>query len=212
VETRKRILRAAGEVFAARGYKDATVAAICRRARANPAAINHHFKDKQSLYVEVWRTLAGEAMRLYPLAGGVPASAPARDRLHGFLLALLQRMTDQGQLGAFHRLRMLEMASPTGLMDRVRWEVVQPMREYIRAILTELLGDGVGEREISFCEMNLVGPCLMAQLTCQQPGRIPGPAMFRPAEVESFAEHCTEFMIAGLKSLRARNRVAKGAV
>jgi len=210
VETRKRILHAAGEVFAARGYQGATVAAICRRARANPAAINHHFKDKESLYVEVWRNLAAEAMRLYPVAGGVASSAPARERLHGFLLALLQRMTDQGQLGAFHRLRMREMAHPTGLMDRVRWEVVRPMREYIRQILTELLGKGVSEQQIGFCEMNLVGPCLMAQMTCQHSGRMPGPAMFEPAAVESFAAHCTEFMMAGLKSMRMPRRAAKG--
>ena len=74
IETRKRVLQAACEVFAARGYRDATVAAICRKAGANSAAINYHFNDKESLYVEVWRQSADEAMRLYPLDGGVPAT------------------------------------------------------------------------------------------------------------------------------------------
>ena len=211
VETRKRILSAACEVFAARGYTQATVAAICRRAGANSAAINYHFKDKESLYVEVWRSLAAEAMRLYPLHGGVASNAPARERLRGFVLSLLQRMTDRGRLGAFHRLRTLEMASPTGLMDRVRWELVRPMREYIRQILVELLGDEVGEQEIRFCELNLVGPCVLAQLTCQQPGRMPAPALFQPGEVQAFAAHCAEFVIAGLESVRARQETSRVA-
>ena len=208
VETRKRILNAACEVFAARGYKDATVAHICRRARANSAAINHHFTNKQSLYTEVWRHLAAEAMRLYPVHGGVASNAPARERLRGFLVSLLQRATDRGQLGAFHRLRMLEMASPTGLIDRVRWEAIRPMREYIHLLLKELLGDDVSEQELSYCELQLIGPCLMAQLISQQP-RMPV-APFPPVDAESFADHCTEFVLAGLKSIRARNNSSKG--
>ena len=57
------VLHAACEVFADRGYRDATVAGICHKAGANPAAINYHFNDKESLYVEAWRQAAEEAER-----------------------------------------------------------------------------------------------------------------------------------------------------
>lgn len=204
IETRKRILQAACTVFAERGYRDATVAAICRKAEANSAAVNYHFNDKESLYVEVWRHSADEAMRLYPLEGGVPANAPARERLRGFLVALLKRMTDRGRLGMFHRLRMMEMANPSGLIDRVRWKALQPMREYIHGLLGELLGRDATEQELSFCELNLVGPCLMAQMTCQS--KIMGARFFQGMDVEPFAEHCTEFVMAGVRSVRTRRK------
>jgi len=106
---------------------------------------------------------------------------------------------------------MLEMANPTGLMDQVRWEVVRPMREYIRQILVDLLGEGVGDRELRFCELNLVGPCMMAQLTCQAQGRMPGPVLLERADVEAFAEHCTEFTIAGLTSIRETRKASTEA-
>lgn len=208
IETRKRLLQAAGEVFAARGYREATVGEICRRARANAAAINYHFKDKQSLYVEVWRRSAEEAVRLYPLDGGVPAGAPVRERLRGFLIALLKRMMDRGRLGMFHRLRMMEMAHPTGLIDRVRWQAIRPMREYIHELLKELLGPGVTERELNYCEMNLVGPCLMAQMTCQR--NLPGTDPASDLDAESFAAHCTEFLMAGLPAVRAKRSRRRG--
>ena len=207
VETRKRILQAAGEVFAARGYRDATVAEICRRAKANAAAINYHFNDKESLYVEVWRHSADEAMRLYPLDGGVPITAPVKERLHGFLVALLKRMTDRGRLGMFHRLRMIEMANPSGLIDRVRWQAIQPMRDYIHALLRELLGPGVTEQELNYCELSLVGPCLMAQMTSHH--KLPGSGLGQDLDFETFATHSTDFVLAGVKAVRSK-RVKKG--
>ena len=54
-ETRWRLLNAACEVFAQKGYRDAKVADICKTADANVAAVNYYFGDKVSLYEEAWR-------------------------------------------------------------------------------------------------------------------------------------------------------------
>ena len=48
-ETRERLLEAAGEVFAERGFREATVRGICKRANANNAAVNYHFGEKEEL-------------------------------------------------------------------------------------------------------------------------------------------------------------------
>ena len=53
--TKARLLEAAGEEFAEKGFELARVRAICERAGANLAAINYHFGDKEQLYVEVLR-------------------------------------------------------------------------------------------------------------------------------------------------------------
>ena len=52
-ETRKRILRAAREVFSERGYDAATFQAIAVRADLTRPAINHYFSNKRELYREV---------------------------------------------------------------------------------------------------------------------------------------------------------------
>ena len=50
--TKARLLEAAGEEFAEKGFELARVRAICERAGANLAAVNYHFGDKEQLYVE----------------------------------------------------------------------------------------------------------------------------------------------------------------
>ncbi|MCP4900261.1 MAG: TetR/AcrR family transcriptional regulator [bacterium] len=48
--TRDRLLRAAIDLFAARGYHAASVRDLCDNARANPGAVSYHFGGKRYLY------------------------------------------------------------------------------------------------------------------------------------------------------------------
>ena len=48
-DTRQRILQAACDTFAQKGFRDTTVAKICSAARANVAAVNYYFGSKQGL-------------------------------------------------------------------------------------------------------------------------------------------------------------------
>jgi AcrR family transcriptional regulator len=65
-ETRQRLLEAAGAVFAERGFRATTVREICHRARANLAAVNYHFGDKERLYGAVLQYALRYALQKYP--------------------------------------------------------------------------------------------------------------------------------------------------
>jgi AcrR family transcriptional regulator len=52
-QNRRRILRAAIEEFAARGFKGASMDAIASRTQTTRALINYYFGSKEKLYVEV---------------------------------------------------------------------------------------------------------------------------------------------------------------
>src|SRR5207253_5288065 len=57
-EPRDRLLNAAGEVFAEKGFKGGTVRAICLLANVNVAAVNYYFRDKERLYIEAVKQAA----------------------------------------------------------------------------------------------------------------------------------------------------------
>ena len=50
--TKKKILLAAGPIFAQKGFRGATVREICDSANVNLASINYYFGDKQQLYID----------------------------------------------------------------------------------------------------------------------------------------------------------------
>jgi AcrR family transcriptional regulator len=53
VETRQKILDAARELFVRHGYEATTMRAIARQIEYTPTAIYHHFRDKESLLMEL---------------------------------------------------------------------------------------------------------------------------------------------------------------
>ena len=50
--TRGKLLAAAGEIFAEKGFRETTIAEICLKAGTNVAAVNYHFGSKEALYSE----------------------------------------------------------------------------------------------------------------------------------------------------------------
>ena len=70
-QTCSRLLEAATSVFAQRGYRDTTVAAIAKAAGCNAAAVNYHFGSKEKLYAAVWRAAFDTVQATYPMDGGL---------------------------------------------------------------------------------------------------------------------------------------------
>src|SRR4030067_3655402 len=95
--TRERLLDAAGEVFAERGYRRATVREICRRANVNIASVNYYFKGKEDLYADVLEFAYRQARRKYP-DGDPPGRAETPERrLSRFVRIFLLRILDEGR-------------------------------------------------------------------------------------------------------------------
>ncbi len=203
-ETRTKLLFAASEVFARKGFRDTTNADICEKAETNIAAVNYHFGSKENLYVEAWKYSYERSIEKYPVDGGVPAVATIRERLYGRILSFMHRIADPEthDVEIMHK----EMANPTGLLTEAIEEIIKPAERDFAAIFKELLGDGASQQQIIFCQMSVMsqcfGPMLHLRHRIAEPEKpLPGkmPMDFR---IEELAEHITRFSIVGIKGIR----------
>jgi len=202
---KEKLLGAASDVFAEKGFRDATVAEICSRAGANISAVNYHFGSKEALYQETWRHSFSESLKAFPLDGGVGATASAEERLRGQLTSMIQRIADENNKDFF--IAQMELINPTGLLQEVMQAELIPMRQQTLALVRELLGPEATEVEVQFCEISTISMCVHPMVMQRIARRTQGRGM--PAIIEditAFAEHVVRFALAGIKAHRIKGR------
>jgi TetR/AcrR family transcriptional regulator, regulator of cefoperazone and chloramphenicol sensitivity len=204
-ETRLHLLEAASKIFAAKGFREGTIAEICSKAHANAAAANYHFGSKEGLYVESWRYAFDKSLKAYPPDGGVASDAPVEERLRGRVLSIMRRIMDSEShdFDIVHK----EIANPTGLLAGVMQESMGPIFQGLGSVVRELLGDRTAERNVRLCLMSIRAQCFgpllrerrrkMASGSLQPPGVEP-----IQEDVEVLADHVTRFSLAGIREIR----------
>lgn len=201
VRTRHRLLAAAGEVFADKGYRDATIAEICAKAEANIAAVNYHFRDKESLYREAWRQSLIESLKAHPPDGGVSPDASPEDRLRGQIKALLERVSDKDNKEL--PIMQKEMSSPTGLLEEVLREEILPLGARIEAIIRELIGADASADQIKFCGISIFSQCINPAVirTGKERHRALEHDHPRIDDMAAFTDHVITFSLGGIRAL-----------
>jgi AcrR family transcriptional regulator len=209
METRQRLLEAAGEVFAERGFRKTTIREICRRAQANLAAVNYHFGDKEGLYAAVIKYAYACALEKYPLAQRESEEVPAADRLHAFIRSLLISVLDKGTPAWLGKLMAREMIEPTRALDDLVESIISPMGQKLGAIVRELLGGQVPDNLVHRCQISIIGQCLHYRNARPVIQRLFPEHQYSPEDIAAMADHITRFSLAALRGLAKDNGRAK---
>jgi AcrR family transcriptional regulator len=135
--TRERILGAALEVFARKGYHRALVADIVRLSGTSKGAVYHHFPTKEALFLALVDEFAQR------LAGAVAAAIGARHgalgKVEGALVAALDTFAGNAPLA---RLILLEAVSLGAVYQAKRAEVHERFTGLIQGYLEEAVAEG----------------------------------------------------------------------
>lgn len=133
--TRRALLDAARELFAARGYAATPTAEIVQRARVTKGALYHHFRDKQDLFRAVFEELERE------LVEQINAAAMREERAWERVLAGAQAFLDACLEPAIQQIVLLDAPSVLG------WETwreidAQYSLGHVKAALRAAMGEG----------------------------------------------------------------------
>ena len=201
-ETRSRILHSACELFAEKGYHAARVADICKRAGANVAAVNYYFGDKASLYIEAWR----EAFKKYTVPQ-LPESANIlpEEHLQIYIYTLMQNYMapvpdTQRQ---FTRLYLMELVNPTGLIQNMWHDLVEPRRQVLLGIIRKLMATEDTNETVLFCEMSIISQCRALLNIRRSDLEYLLDQSLSPDLIKRLADHITRFSLAGIKAVAA---------
>lgn len=197
-DPKERILSAAGEEFAERGFEATTVRDICLAAGVNVAAVNYYFGDKQKLYNEAVRQAHQRLVAQVPLSPW-PEGTPARAKLRGFIGNVIERMLGFGRPRWETRLMLREVLHPTDACRDLVQDYIRPQFERLVAILDEL-----ADRQLDAAHLRRLAVSIFGQMfVYRAAGDVVG--MLVPADELTalhtpvpLADHVTNFALAAL--------------
>ena len=198
-QTSRRLLNAAVEIFGARGYHAATIAAICEAADANIAAVSYYFDDKAGLYAATWEYAYDQAVAAMPYDEPGVDETP-EERLFRNVRSLVYRMGGDGPAIDLQNLLTQERMSPTGLVKELGPSLFQPAMRHLREAVQAILGAN-DEATVDLCIFSVVSQC-RALLPANRRYSRAVPARPSKAKLDAIARHITTFSIGGFEATR----------
>jgi TetR/AcrR family transcriptional regulator, regulator of cefoperazone and chloramphenicol sensitivity len=203
--TVRKLIDAAGEVFAESGYYAATVREICKRAGTNVAAVNYHFGDKLGLYTAVLKQSL-RAAKLQAIYGALEKSGPPEQILRAVIRVRLKGLQRLDLANWQFRLLIHELAQPTPALSRVVNEVSRPIYDRLLKVIGEIIGQSPEDEKTRLCAHSVMGQILVYMLARPVINRLWPELKMTDEQVERIADHIADFSLAYLNDLGAERR------
>jgi AcrR family transcriptional regulator len=135
--TRDKILQAALDVFAEKGYHRALVDDIVRASDTSKGAVYHHFPNKEALFLALVEEFSGRLAEA--VAAGIAGAHGAVGKVQAALTAGLETFAHHRGLA---RILLLESVSLGAAYQGKRIEVRERFASLIQAYLDEAVAEG----------------------------------------------------------------------
>lgn len=205
-QTHARLLEVAGEMFAERGFRGATVREICSRAKVNIASVNYHFGGKEALYAECLTYWLDQMRNAYPPDMGVTPDSTPEQRLHAFIRSFVFRILDNSRFTWYGKLIARNMVEPTPFLNRCCETSFRPMAHLLAGIIREIVGTKLDDKQVELTGLSIVGQIVFHVHSRPIIDKLFPQLGYEHADLEYLADHITQFSLAGLRQLAILNQ------
>ena len=204
--TKERILAVAGNIFGEKGYKDTTIRAIAARARVNVAAINYHFRDKESLYAAILEEVFHNGFTRFPGDMDLPPQPSPEQRRRACVRAMFYRLQSRegwGGLAGHGRLIARELLAPSPTFEGILDRYIKPHRDLLVDIIAAIVAVPCRREQLLPCAISIIGQCIYYAVAAPVIGRISPDNAPSEYNLDRLAEFVWVFSLGGIAAISA---------
>jgi AcrR family transcriptional regulator len=200
--TRKKLLAAGVQVFAKKGFRDATVREICKQAgAANINSINYYFGSKEMLYREILERIFAEYDN-FDLRDWDRKSP--QDQLKAMILNFCRMLYKNNAFASdITTIFVNEMTRPSPFLEDLVDQYNRPRIKRHLKIFRDLLGEGASEDAVRDCLVSVSGQLLYFSFAWPVFSRL-FPEYSVGRDHEAWADHVFEFSMGGIASIKEK--------
>ncbi len=202
--TSERLLAAATDLFARRGFHGTSIREIAERAGANVAAGHYHYGSKKGLYLHVLRDQFARVRTTLDRHGPLASPRVLRTLPRRQLVTLLARRIETmitlllaPPLQPHGALMLREMCDPTDAMPIIVREFIRPQTSEMAAIITCLI-PAAGRHVVERSVRSVVGQALFYRFNMPALLLVLGRPAYPRRFTRQIATHIVEFSLGGM--------------
>lgn len=195
-------MEAAGRAFAEHGFKETTIATICRGAEANIAAVNYYFGSKDNLYEAVWGYADVSAKDIYGFEE--PGENP-EEWIRRHIRNIVLMIFDDGPGGLLPRLirRDIDAAMENELINRMRVRFLKPRRQQMERAVGSVLDRDPSNFAVRCLVSHIHAMCIFLNIKIKFRRHIFGDAAPARREIEFLIQSMQTFVEGGIEQVRS---------
>jgi len=210
--TKERLLTAAANLFAERGFHGTSVRGIAERAGVNVASGNYHFGSKKELYLEVLRAQFLTVRTELREHGASPPPEQLSHLSHADVVEVLRSRVRTmlelliGPSPSLHAtLMQREMCDPSEALPVIVAEFIAPMTEEMSTIVAHLFPK-MGAGDVESCVRSIAGQVLFYRFAMPAMLHLQGRKKYTRDAATTIADHITAFSLGGAARIAAKRK------
>jgi TetR/AcrR family transcriptional regulator, regulator of cefoperazone and chloramphenicol sensitivity len=208
--TRQRLLEAAGQVFAEKGFDRTTGKEICERAGVNTAAVNYYYGGVEGLYAAVVEEAHSRFVTHAAAAAAVAGKTDARAKLEAILGLIVRTLVGPALSSWVVRVIGREVIAPSAALAALRDTEFLPKTRILKTIVSELMGLPKDHPAVARGCVSVMAPCFMLLIFDRDMLKLAFPALrLDPDGATALVRHMVEYALAGLAAV-ARDQELMG--
>jgi AcrR family transcriptional regulator len=205
--TRQRLLEAAGQVFATKGFEAGTAKEICLVAGTNTAAVNYYFGGINNLYMAVVIEARRRLINHEEMMAILSSKADAWSKLEAAFGLIVRAAT--GPISASWMIRVIgrEFVAPPFSFDEQRRNETVARMNIVRSFVGEIMGLPPDDPAVARGCIFLLAPCWILLLADRSVLKLVLPDLgLEPDDAKLLTDDLIQCAKAGLSSFASRGR------
>lgn len=197
---KNKIIEAASELFATKGYQSTTVRDICQKAGIYQLSINYHYGSKENLFKEVLLHTYNDTEET-TLVERIKDFPPDK-QLEEVIRTRLYSVFNRCERGRFFRIIAKEISNNYDFIIEIMSETLLEYLLFIRGIFAEISEHKLSDFELNYCVYLLMSH--MSALVMHEKAVFLFFNTTTPDEeqIEMFIQHIKKFILAGVYKLK----------
>jgi AcrR family transcriptional regulator len=204
---RGKLIRAALQVFAEKGYGAASTRDICRLAGSNISAIRYYFGSKAGLYRAAFTEPLGEVP---PCNDCFDRGLPLDQALRAFFIEFLGPLKLGEDLRLVMKLHFREMIEPTGAWEHEIEAEIKPQHESLARMLTQSFGLRRANADVHRLAFSIIGMGVNFYVGQDIVARIAPQLLATATAIDRLAERLAGYAAAMIAAESARRKRKSG--